>query len=149
MFTLKKLCKSDIVDDIVDDIIRDSHDNVIGIVCHSDIGLAVNIQSGVADVGKQLNDVLLSRISQLPKSDGFTSEQVDKVSDLTELVNFEQTRWCQFPSDKKAFMEKLIAQRDKRLAEIADKKKAADEKAKFIQSCKKLGLDTSQYETEM
>ena len=53
-----------------------------------------------------------------------------------------------FQSDKKAWMEHLISERDKRLAEIADKEKAEKEKQKFIKTCKDLGLDTSGYENE-
>lgn len=148
MFAVKRLCKADIVDDIVDDITKDSKGNVISIVCHSDIGLALNIQSGVADVGQQLNDLLLKRISLQPETSGMTDAQVDKVSDISKLVDFAQTRWCQFQSDKKAWMEHLISERDKRLAEIADKEKAEKEKQKFIKTCKDLGLDTSGYENE-
>lgn len=146
MFAIKRLCKSDIVDNIVDDITKDSKGNVLSIVCHSDIGLALNIQSGAADVGQQLNDILLRRISLQPDLSGMTDAQVDKVSDISKLVDFAQTRWCQFQSDKKAWMEHLISERDKRLAEIADQKKAQDEKVKFIKTCKELGLDTSEYE---
>lgn len=146
MFKLKKICKSDIVDDILDDVVKDSKGVVLGVVCHTDIGLALNIQSGLSDVGQQLNDILLKRISLQPESSGFTDTQVDKVSDISKLVDFSQTRWCQFPSDKKAWMEHLISERDKRLAEIADKKKAQEQKEKFIKSCKDLGLDTSEYE---
>ena len=128
MFSVKRLCKADIVDNIVDDITKDSKGNILSIVCHSDIGLALNIQSGVADVGQQLNDLLLKRISSQPETSGMTDAQVDKVSDISKLVDFAQTRWCQFQSDKKAWMEHLISERDKRLAEIADKKKAEEEK---------------------
>lgn len=148
MFKLKKICKADIVDDILDDVIKDSKGAVLGVVCHTDIGLALNIQSGVSDVGQQLNDILLKRISLQPENSGLTDTQVDKVSDISKLVDFSQTRWCQFPSDKKAWMEHLISERDKRLAEIADKKKAQEEKEKFIKTCKDLGLDTSEYENE-
>ena len=148
MFKLKKICKADIVDDILDDVIKDSKGAVLGVVCHTDIGLALNIQSGVSDVGQQLNDILLKRISLQPENSGLTDTQVDKVSDISKLVDFSQTRWCQFPSDKKAWMEHLISERDKRLAEIADKKKAQEEKEKFIKTCKDMGLDTSEYENE-
>lgn len=148
MFILKKICKSDIVDDILDDVVKDSKGAVLGVVCHTDIGLALNIQSGISDVGQQLNDILLKRISLQPENSGLTDTQVDKVSDISKLVDFSQTRWCQFPSDKKAWMEHLISERDKRLAEIADKKKAQEQKEKFIKSCKDLGLDTSEYENE-
>lgn len=148
MFKLKKFCKADVVDDILDDVIKDSKGVVLGVVCHTDIGLALNIQSGICDVGQQLNDILLKRISLQPESSGLTDTQVDKVSDISKLVDFSQTRWCQFPSDKKAWMEHLISERDKRLAEIADKKKAQEQKEKFIQTCKDMGLDTSEYENE-
>lgn len=148
MFAVKKICKADIVDNIVDDVVKDNKGVVLGIVCHTDIGLALNIQSGISDVGQQLNDLLLKRISLEPGTSGMTAEQVDKVSDISKLVNFENTRWCQFPSDKKAWMEHLISERDKRLSEIADKKKAQEEKEKFIKSCKDLGLDISQYEID-
>ena len=148
MFAVKRICKADIVDNIVDDIIKGSKGQVLGIVCHSDIGLALNIQSGVSDVGQQLNDILLSRISLQPKPSGMTDAQVDRITDISKLVNFENTRWCQFPSDKKAWMEHLISERDKRLADIADKKKAQEEKEKFIKTCKDMGLDTSQYEDD-
>ena len=97
MFAVKRLCKADIVDNIVDDIIKDSKGNILSIVCHSDIGLALNIQSGVADVGQQLNDLLLKRISLQPEASGMTDAQVDKVSDISKLVDFAQTRWCQSP----------------------------------------------------
>ena len=149
MFKLKKICKADIVDNIVDDIVKDSKGVVLGVVCHTDIGLALNIQSGVSDVGQQLNDLLLKRISLQPEISGMTDSQVDKVSDISKLVNFETTRWCQFPSDKKAWMEHLISERDKRLSEIADKKHAQAEKERFVKFCKDLGLDTSHYENDI
>lgn len=148
MFKIKKLCKADIVDDILDDVVKDNKGVVLGIVCHTDIGLALNIQSGISDVGQQLNDLLLKRITLQPESSGMSEAQVDKVSDISKLVNFENTRWCQFPSDKKAWMEHLISERDKRLSEIADKKKAQEQKEKFIKTCKDMGLDTSEYENE-
>lgn len=114
---LKQLSYNSLIDDVKDDVIE-MPDGRKRVIVHSDIGLALALSNGKKVASVAVAQLLDSSFSTEVEN-SLAGVDVSKVDDLSSLVDYANTRWVQFPSDKKAFAESQI----ERLKQLKEKAK--------------------------
>lgn len=135
-----RIAVTSIIDDVKDDVVVVGNAKCTTI--HNDIGLALALENNQRTLSHNVAELLSASLQDNVQrmESNFDNKEFTPTSDLTKLIDYANTRWIQFPSDKKQFIESQM----KYLDELKEKEKVDKERRvereKYQSLLKKYGL---------